>query len=179
MDFEAFVKIPRLKREITITEKLDGTNAQIAIGPDGEFHVGSRTRWITPEDDNFGFARWCYERKDELIAKLGEGRHYGEWWGAGIQRRYGMTEKKLSLFNVLRWKDRLEVLQPLGIRIVPVLYLGPMTGTENALRMLREQGSQAAPGFHNPEGIVVYHHASRQLFKETLEKDAEPKGNAA
>jgi hypothetical protein len=29
-----------------------------------------------------------------------------------------------------------------------------------------------------PEGIVVYHHAAKQLFKKTLEKDESPKGQA-
>ena len=76
MEFEAFPKMARLSREIVITEKLDGTNAQICIGEDGSFAVGSRTRWITPEEDNYGFARWAYDRKDELM-QLGAGRHFG------------------------------------------------------------------------------------------------------
>jgi len=104
-EFEGFPKIARLKRDITVTEKLDGTNAQIFIGEDGEFSVGSRKRWIVPGDDNYGFARWAYGRQDELIATLGIGRHFGEWWGQGIQRRYDMEKKQFSLFNTTRWKD--------------------------------------------------------------------------
>jgi hypothetical protein len=38
------------------------------------------------------------------------------------------------------------------------------------LRSLQVNGSHAAP-FMNPEGIVVFHSASRQLYKLTLEKD--------
>lgn len=49
--FEAFPKIPRLSRYCVITEKIDGTNAQIYIGDNGEFAAGSRTRWITPEQE--------------------------------------------------------------------------------------------------------------------------------
>jgi len=48
--FVGFPKMARLSREIVITEKLDGTNAQICIGRHGEFLVGSRTRWITPNE---------------------------------------------------------------------------------------------------------------------------------
>ena len=48
MEFEAFDKIARLSRGCTITEKIDGTNACIAIGEAGEFFIGSRSRWITP-----------------------------------------------------------------------------------------------------------------------------------
>jgi hypothetical protein len=95
-EFREFPKMARLSREIIITEKIDGTNAQIFIGEDGEFLCGSRTRWITPENDNYGFAKWAYERKDDLIRDLGPGRHFGEWWGQGIQRGYGLKEKRFS-----------------------------------------------------------------------------------
>src|SRR5690606_13561404 len=100
--FTEFPKIPRLNRNIIVTEKIDGTNASIFIGEDGEFLVGSRTRWITPEKDNFGFAAWAHENRDELM-KLGPGHHFGEWWGRGIQRGYGLNERRFSLFNTSRW----------------------------------------------------------------------------
>jgi hypothetical protein len=44
------------------------------------------------------------------------------------------------------------------------------------LERLRVGGSVAAPGFMQPEGIVIYHAASRTLFKKTIEKDEQPKG---
>jgi hypothetical protein len=71
--FIAFPKMARLSREVIISEKIDGTNAQILITNDGQMLVGSRTRWITPEQDNHGFARWAYEHKEELL-QLGPGR---------------------------------------------------------------------------------------------------------
>jgi hypothetical protein len=71
-EFREFQKIPRLSRECIITEKIDGTNGCIYIGEDGEFLVGSRTRWITPEQDNFGFATWAMAHRDELLT-LGPG----------------------------------------------------------------------------------------------------------
>ena len=104
MEFRKFNKIARLSREIVVTEKIDGTNGLIAIGEDGEFQVGSRNQWITPEKDNAGFARWAYDHKGELMT-LGVGFHYGEWWGQGIQRGYGLKEKRFSLFNTSRWSD--------------------------------------------------------------------------
>ena len=70
MDFIKFPKIFRVSRPCVITEKIDGTNAQICITEEGEFLVGSRTRWITPEDDNYGFARWANENKEELLRLL-------------------------------------------------------------------------------------------------------------
>jgi hypothetical protein len=175
--FEAFPKIPRLKRTIVITEKIDGTNAQIVVPEDdGPLLVGSRNRWITPEDDNYGFARWVKEREDELRKALGPGTHFGEWWGAGIQRRYGLTEKRFSLFNVGRWTEA-----PQHCHVVPKLYAGPWSqeAIDDALESLRIDGSVASPGFMKPEGVVVFHAASRSLYKVTIEKDDEPKGNAA
>ncbi len=184
VEFVAFDKIPRLRRGCTITEKIDGTNAQVYIPEDdGPILAGSRNRWITPEADNFGFAAWVRDNADEL-RKLGPGRHYGEWWGAGIQRRYGLTEKRFSLFNTSRWCDEtgnpLPTL-PACCSVVPILHHGTFSDTAvgMCLDTLRNQGSLAAPGFMNPEGIVVYHHASRTLHKVTLGDDGHKEGRAA
>jgi len=171
--FEKFPRIPRLKRTICITEKLDGTNAQIYVGPDGEFAVGSRNRWITPEEDNYGFAAWAYEHKDALIEFLGEGRHFGEWWGQGIQRRYDLDEKRFSLFNIHRWGPGRQEL-PDFLHVVPTLYIGEdFDGSINkVMDELACNGSAAAPEFMNPEGIVVYHTAGKNYYKYTFEHDA-------
>ncbi len=178
-EFTAFQKIPRLSRGCVITEKIDGTNASIYIGEDGEFLAGSRNRWITPEDDNFGFAKWAYENKESLL-RLGYGQHFGEWWGSGIQRAYGLKdgEKRFSLFNVGRWKDGLPEGLPSNLGLVPVLYQGAFSSNvvDAALLQLKLKGSQAVSGFMRPEGVIVYHAASGMLFKKTIEKDEEPKG---
>ena len=180
-EFEEFAKIARLSRMMTITEKIDGTNAQIYIGEGGEFLTGSRTRWITPEDDNFGFSRWAHEHKTELLA-LGPGRHYGEWWGAGIQRKYGLTEKRWSLFNTAKWLDNFDndkTLCPSCCRVVPVLYRGLFDTAfiASTMTLMRVGGSVAAPGFMNPEGVVIYHEAACMMFKKTFEKDESGKGH--
>lgn len=178
MEFEAFGKIPRLSRECTITEKIDGTNGCIAILEDGSMLVGSRSRWIAPEQDNHGFASWAYAHKEELL-KLGVGRHWGEWWGSGIQRRYGLAEKRFSLFNTAKWSD--PAVRPACCHVVPVLFNGLFSTmeTDSALHALAKAGSYAAPGFMDPEGIIIYHHAANLYFKKTLSKDEEWKGKQA
>ena len=203
MDFEPFPKIPRLNRDITVTEKLDGTNAAVLIesalapggtptGPDeivvdGVLHrvqAQSRKRIITPgkTTDNYGFAGWVRDNAEELVRLLGPGRHYGEWWGQGIQHGYGLDARRFSLFNPARYPHIVEANshpesgEPL-VRVVPVLYEGPF-GTApigDALNHLREAGSVAAPGWMRPEGIIVFHTAARVLFKVTLENDEKPK----
>jgi len=155
-------KIARYSRVCTITEKIDGTNASVFISDDlNVFLTASRTRWITPEQDNNGFSRWAHQHKDELM-QLGAGYHFGEWWGNGIQRKYNQACKRFSLFNTNRWKDE----RPACCDIVPVLYEGMFTQTavEAAIETLRANGSVAAPGFMQPEGIVIYHHAAKCFF---------------
>ncbi len=173
--FVEFPKMARLSREVLITEKIDGSNAQVYISEHGDVFAGSRTRWITPEEDNFGFARWVEGNADEL-RKLGPGSHFGEWWGAGIQRRYGQDVKHFSLFNVGRWSD--DDARPSCCLVVPLLFQGTFTtaAVDSSLSDLRNHGSRAAPGFMNPEGVVVYHVAGRVGFKKTLDKDDQPKG---
>ena len=255
-----------------ITEKIDGTNAAIGIVTTrkewvaedqtgaGHFidvalekpivYAQSRTRIITPQNDNMGFARWVAENA-EVLQLLGPGLHFGEWWGKGIQRGYGLEEKRFSLFNVARWRHEPGAINLAMVReklpqvdVVPVLYEGPWTGvlgykdgatgewlqqpqdwpefdrvdpTARArfdafvdgwveqgapseldrefhklfptnprprfapnfiIEHLKRVGSQAAPGFMKPEGIVVFHKASGTSFKVTIEKDAEHKGAA-
>jgi len=172
--FEEFKKIPRLSRQIIVTEKIDGTNASICITEDGQFLIGSKTKWITPEDDNHGFAKWCIKHKEELL-KLGVGIHHGEWWGNGIQRGYGLKDKRFSLFNRSKWAD--ENVRPKCCDITPVLYEGVFDTTkiDECLGCLKRNGSMAVPGFKHPEGVVIFHVAGNLFFKKTIEHDNEPK----
>jgi hypothetical protein len=177
-EFHRFPKIPRLRRDVIITEKLDGTNTQVFVH--GEVVLaGSKNRWITPGDDHYGFAAWVRDHHDELLG-LGDGHHYGEWWGGKCQRGYGLAKMDMrwSLFNVLRWQEK---SPPSCCSIVPVLYRGPFSESaiDGCLSSLRESGSVAVPGFMNPEGIIVYHVAGGHLYKVTLERDEEPKGMAS
>lgn len=200
--FEPFPKMARISRPIVITEKLDGTNAQVFISSNcNTVLAGSRNRWITPDADNFGFARWVEDHRDELL-RLGPGRHFGEWWGAGIQRGYGLPkgEKRFSLFNAVRWVEhggtpreiptgdprvvRIQEVLPPCCNVVPVLAEGLWQPEdmgrviESALWRLEVFGSYAAPGFDNPEGIVIFHTGANFAFKKTIKNDEVPKALA-
>lgn len=215
MEFVPFPKIPRLSREVVLTEKIDGTNASISIRDAGEcsfvfgadiqvvvdgrpayIRAASRTRWLQTGDDNYGFWSWVHTHAHEL-AQLGIGTHFGEWWGSGIQRGYGLPkgEKRFSLFNTSRWVSRHTLptdmagcsllsgqnFAPDCCHVVPELARGQMNTADidHALRTMKVYGSAAAPGFMNPEGIIIYHTAGNLYFKKTIEKDGEWKGKAA
>lgn len=202
--YPKFTPIPRLHRDVIITEKIDGTNGLVDIrwadDPDyvpahdvvvnveweGRHYAvaaGSRTRWIHPDMDNHGFASWVFARAENLVSALGVGAHYGEWWGSGIQRGYGLTkgEKRFSLFNSARWTPEDLGTVP-GLGVVPILETGNGMMLNDLVELtlsdLQMYGSKASPGFMRPEGVVVWHAAARQYFKATIEKDDEWKGKS-
>lgn len=176
-DFREWPKIPRLNRNITVTEKIDGTNACVIVTEDGRVFAQSRKRLIFPESDNFGFARWVQENTAELL-ELGPGYHFGEWWGLGIQRGYGLDHKRFSLFNVDKWGES----RPACCHVVPVLLRWGRFSDgmiQSCVDGLRDLGSLAAEGFMHPEGVCVYHSAANKVFKVLLEGDEIPKSVAA
>lgn len=143
-EFIKFPKIPRLvNTQIIITEKIDGTNAQIVVpeDPTEPLLVGSRNRVITPgkSTDNYGFAEWVSQHPE--LRLLGHGTHYGEWWGVGIGRGYGQLDAFLNMGK--------QDLHDLRVELECL-------------------GSKAAPGFKNPEGVVL--RIGAQLFKVVFDK---------
>lgn len=174
-----------------VSEKIDGTNASILIQTEAEaitensvplpdhyiaqeddllLLAGSRSRWLSIHDDNYGFANWVKDNAEELV-KLGPGHHFGEWWGKGINRNYGLSERRFSLFNVEKWN--LPSSRPAICSVVPVLYRGPFRTSiiDACVSGLAVEGSLAAPGFMEPEGVVIYHTAGNLLFKKTVKGD--------
>lgn len=182
-EFQPWPKLPRLNREIVVTEKIDGTNAAVGIMEDGRVYAQSRTRLITPgkDTDNHGFAAWVEANNLDLLT-LGVGLHFGEWWGPGVNKRYTAHMEKnapkvFSLFNTHRWVANPD--RPYCCDVVPVLYQGPFSqgAIDHVLLNLRLGGSEVVPGA-KAEGIVVYHTAARSMFKVTLEHDEMSKGEA-
>ncbi len=205
MEFVPFPKIARLSRDVTISEKIDGSNASVTIVPMADprnfgaaaapatvfyepfyLYAASRTRWIIPEADNFGFAAWVRDNAAGLV-QLGEGTHFGEWWGRGIQRGYDQAERHFSLFNTKRWGTHYDDRGRVGpCRVVPTLYQGKfhddlerLVSVREALSRLYMEGSVAAPGFERPEGIIIYHSHSNTIFKTTLEHDDKGKDHGS
>lgn len=197
--YPKFGSIPRWYKTFTISEKVDGTNGLIALLPEGDEYdgirgdgiepvafdgdyaifAGSRTRWLSAEDkskDNAGFARWIQEHASE-VAQLGEGFHYGEWYGSGINRGYDLPKgtKRFALFNTHRWTET----RPELFDVVPILWEGSgddlQSGIDSAIQTLAMNGSVISPGFRNPEGIVIYSHEARTYWKKTLKNDRIPK----
>jgi hypothetical protein len=181
-EFVPWPKTKRLFRDIVITEKLDGTNAAIHVDSSGvAVAAQSRNRLITPAADNYGFARWVYENASALGSLLGPGVHFGEWWGRGIQRGYGLAERRFSLFNTAAHAELRAVVEGVPVGPVPVLYEGMFSETRIRIELskLRISGSVAAPGFRGPEGVCVFHTQTRNVFKVTLDANDAGKWEAS
>lgn len=171
-EFKAFPKIPHYKHlHCVVTQKLHGTNAGIVIEQIGdEMYVKaqSRTRFITPQDDNYGFAAWVEANKEALVAYLGVGTHYGEFIGPSINSGEGLTERTFVLFDYWRYKGE----PPSQVKLVPVLYSGtfdPDKVTETT-DSLKTNGSRLAPGFMRPEALWSLSRGSGSSYRLTLRK---------
>jgi hypothetical protein len=174
-DFIEWPSIQRLSSEtITITEKIDGTCGVIYVSDEGEVIAGSRNGWLEDDKpDNFGFRAWVRANESEL-KHFGAGYHYGEWYGSGIQRRYGLNEKRFASFEW--WNDDL----PSCVKAVPILYQGPWSALlfDETVSSLAFCGSSAVPGFMDPEGIVIQFKsncARSTKFKKFCKNDQTPK----
>lgn len=103
---------PPAKRTYVGTIKLHGTNAGIRLTETGELLFMSRTRVITPEDDNHGFARHMAAHANTIRSALAplypaqDMAVFGEWCGAGVQSNVGISaEQKLFMVFALRVGD--------------------------------------------------------------------------
>lgn len=176
--FEAWPKtkhVDKVLGSVVVTEKIDGTNACLVFDADGKMFAQSRNRIITPATDNQGFARWAYHHQEELFHILGEGRHFGEWWGKGLHRGYDMPHSVFSIFNVGRFYKS-EPGDPLNsmstraatssifdqVSAVPHIFTGEYNSPEMnaAIAELANGKSKAAAAYNveynNPEGVCFF-----------------------
>jgi len=93
----------------------------------------------------------------------------------GVWESSGSTRKRAKDFHCsIRSSGATQIrAQPV------VLYEGmfDQSAIERAVENLGKYGSKAAPGFMNPEGIIIYHQAAKLYFKKTLVGDEKPKGS--
>lgn len=104
--------------------KLDGTNAAISVDYEN-YVVQSRSRLITPEDDNMGFATWARDSgfgKALINHTCFQVTVFGEWCGKGIQKRCSISKldrKVFAVFAVLSRHEGMEhslIIEPEAIK---------------------------------------------------------------
>lgn len=177
-DHPKYPSIQRLSSEtVFITEKIDGTNGIIHITPDGLVLAGSRNRWLmddagTPiKEDNFCFAAWVYENR-EMLKRLGAGTHYGEWYGKGIQREYGMAECRWASFETFGDIDKRGIPQVDCVPTLCIRQIDSLNILDEVIADLIKTGSRLVPGFMDPEGIVIsFKNMNKTRFKKYCKDD--------
>lgn len=169
VEFQSWPKIPRaVLGDCVMTMKMDGTNACVIIEEGKVVGIQSRKRMINvgKDSDNYGFASYVVQNMDKFL-ELGEGKHYGEWAGLGIQKNpHNLENKQFFLFDTRRWGPHNK--PPEGINVVEVLYQGEYTRStvDDVMYNLRTRA-------HNEgwvaEGIVVYFPKLQAMEKHTFE----------
>lgn len=174
-DFKSYGKTPRVEGPWCCTEKIDGTNAAIVIGEAGSVRAGSKNRWLTPgkTTDNFGFAAWVEENQEYLATLLGPGHHYGEWFGRGIQRGYGLTTREFALFDYDRYK---KLVRPFEQGGQDILWTVPVVAetVEDVRFACTPLSITNIPSYINPEfsceGFVFRHKHNNKLVLKQIFK---------
>lgn len=181
-EFKSWGSTTRENKNKTITEKIDGTNACI-VAQDGKVTAQSRKRIITPDDDNYGFARWVYDNAGTLLDTLGYGYHYGEWFGEGIQKNpLGIEGKRFALFHPTKYNEKngYELSKVDGLETVPLLHSGQcgLYTIPQIVEELEMYGSKVVGAAKNgavaakAEGIIIWNNETRTRTKMLLENDA-------
>lgn len=93
--------------------KLHGTNAGIQIRPNGQVVAQSRKKFITPGDDNMGFAKWVAEHENQWKV-LANPAHtltiFGEWCGKGIAKGVAISQLDRKIFAVFAIQEDERIL---------------------------------------------------------------------
>src|SRR3990167_8639243 len=91
MSFQAYMHVERFgTSEVEGIEhgtcfvfpKIDGTNASVWLGDDGEVKAGSRTRQLSIGADNAGFLAWVQQQQASIgnyLRSHPNHRLFGEW----------------------------------------------------------------------------------------------------
>lgn len=167
-----YVDIERLKEKfataftagehITITEKIDGANASIAVGEDDKLIAFSRRNQLTPESTLQGFYEFVQTLDSSIISCVLGTRYifFGEWL---VKHSIKYPEDKMKQFYVfdvwdteieqyLPWEQTKQMAEFCGLNLVPLFYDGPFTTWDEVTKFV---GKTEMGGEPTGEGIVI------------------------
>ncbi len=135
--------------------KLDGTNAAVHVLPDGRFAAQSRTRLLTPQSDNYGFATWVHDNAAffrSLGERLGHAIVYGEWCGPGIQKNVAINRIERKLFAIFAIQLGDPAAESARLLVDPERIAARLPEHPD-VRVLPWHGEPIALDFHRDEGL--------------------------
>lgn len=141
--------------------KLHGTNASIVLDREGNYYCQNRSRIITPDNDNYGFAKWAHQPSvkefitefvyEEYFIPVGTEKVviYGEYAGKGIQRKVAISEVD-RFFSPFECKVFIKDL-PIPVKIYED-FLNKLTNKDLRIFSIGEFGEYNLPiDFNKPE----------------------------
>lgn len=159
---EKFVTVFTAGEHITITEKIDGANASIAVGEDGKLIAFSRRNQLTPESTLQGFYEFVQTLDSSIISCVLGTRYifFGEWL---VKHSIKYPENKMKQFYVfdvwdteieqyLPWEQTKQMAEFCGLNLVPLFYDGPFTTWDEVTKFV---GKTEMGGEPTGEGIVI------------------------
>ena len=159
---DKFAEAFKVGEHITITEKIDGANASIAVGEDGKLIAFSRRNELTPESNLQGFYEYVQSLDPTMISCVLGTRYifFGEWL---VKHTIKYPQEKMKQFYVfdvwdteieqyIPWEQTKQMAEFCGLKMVPVFYDGPFTSWEHVYSFV---GKTEMGGEPTGEGVVI------------------------
>lgn len=159
---DKFAEAFKVEEHITITEKIDGANASIAVGEDGKLIAFSRRNELTPESNLQGFYEYVQSLDPTMISCVLGSRYifFGEWL---VKHTIKYPQEKMKQFYVfdvwdteieqyIPWEQTKQMAEFCGLKMVPVFYDGPFTSWEHVYSFV---GKTEMGGEPTGEGVVI------------------------
>lgn len=159
---DKFAEAFKVGEHITITEKIDGANASIAVGEDGKLIAFSRRNELTPESNLQGFYEYVQSLDPTMISCVLGSRYifFGEWL---VKHTIKYPQEKMKQFYVfdvwdteieqyIPWEQTKQMAEFCGLKMVPVFYDGPFISWEHVYSFV---GKTEMGGEPTGEGVVI------------------------
>lgn len=154
--------------------KIDGTNASVWLGDDGQIKAGSRTRELSRESDNAGF--YTYVQTSEKLlgffSKYPVVRLYGEWLVPHSLKTYEDSAwRKFYIFDTCRedgilipYDEYLPMIQEFGLDYIPALKIFTNASVDDFRAYLEVNKFLIQENQGIGEGIVIKNYAYRNKY---------------
>lgn len=159
---DKFAEAFKVGEHITITEKIDGANASIAVSEDGKLIAFSRRNELTPENTLQGFYDYVQSLDPTMISCVLGSRYifFGEWL---VKHTIKYPQEKMKQFYVfdvwdteveqyIPWEQTKQMAEFCGLKMVPVFYDGPFISWEHVYSFV---GKTEMGGEPTGEGVVI------------------------
>lgn len=154
--------------------KIDGTNASVWLGDDGQIKAGSRTRELSHESDNAGF--YAYVQTSEKLlgffSKYPGVRLYGEWLVPHSLKTYEDSAwRKFYIFDTCRedgilipYDEYLPMIQEFDLDYIPALKIFTNASVDDFRAYLEVNKFLIQENQGIGEGIIIKNYAYRNKY---------------